>query len=301
MSMRTTLTATVLFAGLAIGACNAPAAPASPASPGGGASPTSAPASPSSEGIAHPTGADEIVLRLDEGGGMMIPEFFAGHVPPFTLYGDGTVVFASTDPNNVPEPNAPWVGQPLRTAKLTEAQIQDLLLFALRDGGLANAREQYDNPMVADAGSTIFEIHADGDSKTVTVPALGMEEEPGPDTAVKAALAGLADRLRDFDQGGTLASDPYVAKAYRGVLLAQPGVQGVNLRAWPWPDLKPADFKLPADPNVLQQATRSLSPAEAQAIGVEGYENGIQGGVWFQVGDAIYSLALRPLLPGEAA
>ncbi len=85
------------------------------------------------------------------------------------------------------------------------------------------------------------------------------------------------------------------------MLLAQPGVQGVNFRAWPWPELTPADFKLPADPNVLQQATRSLSAAEAEAIGVEGYENGIQGGLWFEFDGSVYSLALRPLLPGEAA
>ena len=44
-------------------------------------------------GIVHPTGATDVVLRFDEAGGFVPVEFLAAHVPYFTLYGDGTVVF----------------------------------------------------------------------------------------------------------------------------------------------------------------------------------------------------------------
>jgi hypothetical protein len=132
--------------------------------------------------------------------------------------------------------------------------------------------------------------------------ALGLDPQLGPDSAIKAALVRLAERLGNFDQGGSLASDPYVPKAYRGVLLENGGIGGANLQPWPWPSLTPADFKLPADPNVLQQRTRVLTPAEAAATGVEGFERGIVAGLWYQAPDgATYSFVLRPLLPDESA
>lgn len=186
------------------------------------------------------------------------------------------------------------------TTRLSEPRIQELLAFALADGGLAIARERYDNPLVADAPTAVFEIHAADDSKTVSVMALGMDAQPGADSAVKAALARLGDRLRDFDPGGSLGSAPYIPSAYRGVLTEVGGVQGVNVRGWPWPSLTPADFRLPVDPNVIQQRIRVLTPDEAAAIGVEGYENGIQGGLWYRGPDDVpYSFVLRPLLPDE--
>ena len=301
MSKRTILPAAVLMAALAVTACTTPGATGSPGGSGApSAAPTAAPVSPSQEGIAHPTGADEIVLRYDEAGGFVPVEFLAAHVPYFTLYGDGTVVFVSNVPVEFRE-NQPAIGQSIRTAKLSEAQVQDLIEFALADGGLAIAREQYDNPMVADAPTAVFEINADGDSKTVSVMALGLETEPGPDTAIKTALAKLGERLRDFDAGGSLASQPYAPAAYRGVLLDAAGVQGVNVRTWPWPELTLADFALPADPNVLQQRTRVLTPAEAEAIDVAGFEAGVQGGVYYRVDDMVYTFVLRPLLPDEDA
>jgi hypothetical protein len=223
-------------------------------------------------------------------------------VPYFTLYGDGRAVFVSTSSVVEPTPDGVLTGMPIRTAVLSEQQVQDLLILALRDGGLAVARADYPNPNVADAPTTVFEIHADGDSKTVSIMALGMEGEPGPDMAIKAAFQKLAGLLRDFDKGGSLGSVPYAPAAYRGVLNDASGAQGVKVREWPWPDLAPIDFKLPADPNVLQLRTRMLTPAEALAIGVDGFANGIVGGVFLRAPDgALYSLALRPLLPDEGA
>ena len=32
------------------------------------------------------------------------------------------------------------------------------------------------------------------------------------------------------------------------MILEQQGLQGVQVRDWPWADLKPADFTFPADP-----------------------------------------------------
>lgn len=156
--------------------------------------------------------------------------------------------------------------------------------------------------MVADAPTTVFTMTAEGETKTVSVNALGMEGQPGPDTAVLAQLAKLGESLRNFDQGGMLASDPYTATAYRGVIISQTGLQGVKVREWPWPDLAPSDFAMPADANALQMGTHTLTPEEAAALGVEGFENGIASGVYLRADDGmVYSLVIRPLLPDETA
>jgi hypothetical protein len=307
MSTRHAVPAVLLLVALGSAACTGGGAASAPGADGGG-SPTVGSEGPATEApavgaIAHPTGADEIILRLDESGGFVPPEFLAAHVPQFTLYGDGTVVFVQTTAVPPERNDGVFVGQPVRTATLTEDQIQTLLEYAIRDGGLGTARAEYQNPLVADAPTAVFTLNADGAEKTVSVVALGMEDmEPNADTPIKQALGELGTRLRDFDQGGSLESQPYLPAAYRGVILEQQGLEGVQIRDWPWTDLTPADFKLPADPNTLPQGTATLTPEQAAALGVEGWENGIASGVFLR-DDAgkVYSFVLRPLLPDEAA
>ena len=69
------------------------------------------------------------------------------------------------------------------------------------------------------------------------------------DGPARAAFKKLADRLTDFDQGGTIATDVYEPEAYRGVLFEVAGLEDPDVRTWPWPDLTPADFTPDADPN----------------------------------------------------
>jgi hypothetical protein len=296
MSTRIALSSLLIPAVLAAAACSSGGA-----APSASAGATDAP-SPVPSGIAHPTGANDIVLRFDEAGGFVPVEVALSHIPQFTLYGDGTVVFVSTGTPTEPAADGSWTGSPVRTARMSEEQVQALLEFALTEGGLALARAEYQNPLIADAPTAVFELHADGGDKTVAVVALGMEAEPGPDATIRNALTGLGDRLRNFDQGGTLSSNPYQAPAYRGILLDTGGGAAANIRPWPWPELGIDDFAGPADPNALQQRTRVLSPDEAAAVGVKGFENGIQTGVSMSSPDGkVYSFVLRPLLPGESA
>ncbi len=310
MSTTPRLPAALLLIALGAAACGSGGVSTQSASPGSSA-PVSPPASPENptaapsatiEGMVHPTGAEEIVLRFDEAGGFTPPEWQAARIPYFTLYGDGRVVFIHTATPQPERTDGVFVGMPLRTVMLNDDQVQELLGFALLDGGLAIARESYDNQMVADAPSSIFTINADNDTKTVSVMALGMENQPGPDTAVLKKLQALGELLRNFDQGNIDASQPYVATAYRGVILEQQGIAGVKVVDWPWTDLKPTDFKLPADANSLQQGTATLTPEQAAAVGVEPFENGISSGVFVKADDGkIYSLVIRPLLPDEKA
>jgi hypothetical protein len=301
MSKRLILPTAILMAVSTIAACSGGAGTASSqptASPVAEPTPTTAP-----EGLAHPTGPSDIILSYDLVGGFVPPEFLAAHVPIFTLYGDGTVVFVQTTAESQQGADGLFVNQPVRTAKLTEEQVQALLLSALQDGGLALAKEEYTNMMVADAPTAVFTISADNDTKTVSAYGLGFEGEPNADTAVLNQLAALGERLANFDQDGTLASQPYEAAAYKAVVTQQMGVvQGVQVSDWPWTDLTVADFSVPADPNQFPQGSATITPEQAAAIGVDGYENGFSGGVYVTGDDGkVYSLVLRPLLPHEIA
>jgi hypothetical protein len=300
MSNRLHLPAVLLLAAIGVAACSSGGATVpSPASSPSPEIPSIAP-SPAVGAIAHPTGADEIVLRYEDIGGFTPPEWQAARLPYFTLYGDGRVVFQQTTAEMPPREDNVFVGPPLRTALLSEDQVQELLEYALTDGGLAIAKTDYPNAMVADAPTAVFTINAANDSKTVSVMALGMESQPGPDTVVLKQLAALGERLRDFDQGGTLPSEQYLAPAYRGVILEQQGIGGVQVREWPWVDIQPSDFTFPANPDALLQGTRTLTPEEAAAVGVPGFENGIMSGVYLRAPDGkVYSLVIRPLLPDE--
>lgn len=264
------------------------------------ANPTPAPsASADTGGLTHPTGAHEIVLRLEEGGGFVPAEFNATNMPVFTLYGDGTVVFQDSNAvPTVPANGGPILHPPLRTAVLSEEQVQSLLEFAITEGGLAVARERYDNQMVADAPTTTFTIHAGGVEKSVQVYALGLDAEPGPDSNVKAALLKLAERLRSFDQGGALPSEPYRPERFRGALWeVGPGVGAP--KPWPWADLTPADFVAPGEPNTFGFPSRDLTDAQLQALGL-GTPQGAVSGLMFTGPDGkVYGFALRPLLPEE--
>lgn len=280
-----------------IAACSPTAVPSgSPGSPPPSPSPTGAPPG----AIEHPTGPTEVVLRYDEGGGFVPAEFFITSLPIFTLYGDGSILFRNPDDQPAADENFFLRHNPLKAAKLSEAQIQEVLEFAISQGGLGTAREQYDNPMMADVGSAIFILRAGGREKTVTVVGLTEGGAEGPDAVARRSFLTLAQRLRNFDDGGTYPTVAYDPPAYRAILQEVTGV--ATTRPWPWANLKVADFPTPKDPNAgLVFPQRVLTPTEVAEIGLGDLRGGALG-IYLNGPDGKqYSLALRPLLPGESA
>ncbi len=208
-------------------------------------------------------------------------------------------------PTVFPQPDANGVVKaiPWRTAKLDESQIQELLAFALGQGGLGTARDSYIAGGIADAPDTIFTIGAGGVAKTVTVNALGMDTQAGPDTVARAAFATLAARLQDFDRGGTIDSDVYHADRSRGILSERDAAAGVPVLDWPWPAIKPADFLAGANdgsgtggPTVPH---RTMTADEVAALTLSGIEGGVQGVTIRGPDGKVYSFATRPLLVDE--
>jgi hypothetical protein len=284
---------------LVVAACSSGGATSSSGPP---SSPPSAAPSPTAGGfgeIEHATGATDVILRYEEGGGFMMAGFTATQAPIFTLYGDGTVIFRNLATDFLEPVGSIYPNPPFRTAKLTEEQIQSTLALALGDGGLGVARANYENNMISDASTAIFTVDAGGIKKTVSIYALGLEGDGVPDAVSRKAFKGLADRLADFDKGGAIATDVYKPAGYRGVLLE--GAAAPDQKPWPWEDITPADFPFPADPNEFQMAQRVLTPADVEKLGVETPEGGFMGMILVGPDDKLYSLSLRPLLPDEKA
>lgn len=288
---------------LSVVACSSGAAPSSP--PTG--TPSEVPASPSDEpgptaggGIDHKTGATDVLLRYEEGGGFMMAGYAAAQAPIFTLYGDGTVIFRNPMADPPAAQGSTMRFNPLRTAKLSEEQIVDLLTLALGEGGLAAARPNYEHGMVADASTAVFAIDAGGIKKTVSVYALGMELEPtNPDIPARAAFKKLADRLADFDQGGAIETAVYEPAGYRVSIVESPGMVAPDVVTWPWSDLTVADFPSDADPNGLQFPHRTMTDGEVAKLGIKDYQGGFFGTPLKGPDDKPYTVAVRPLLPDD--
>lgn len=283
---------------LVVGAvgCASPASSPS-ASDSGSASPVATPTATPDQ-LEHPTGATDVVFRFSEGGGLMFPEIRANEAPIFTLYGDGRIIVQP--PSDIPppigapgpvRPQAPW-----RTARLDEAQMRELLRFAIVEGSLGIARPRYELPTVMDAPTARFEVNAGGVTKAVEVYALREEADPA-DRAHRVAFAALADRLRSL---GNDATEEYKPDRYRGTLWESGPVAGPTVEPWPWPDLAPADFVAPADPSGLALPRRAMTQAEIDRLAIGDVGGGVTG-LYFAGpgGNGIYAFALRPLLPDE--
>jgi hypothetical protein len=254
--------------------------------------PTSAPTpAPTIAGIEHPTGATDIVLRFEEGGGFVPIDFLATQAPSFTLYGDGTVVFRDSQATP-PEP----VGNinrsvPFQTLRLGEEGIQALIEQALGPGGLGIALGPYMG-LGTDIPTATFTINADGREKQVSVVGLSPDMHP-QDTLIVTSLANFADRLRTF--GNDVAGEEiYQPAAYRGTLQKIDQANGVVVD-WPWTDVAPGDFTSGVNDFLL---LHTLTPAQVAALAIPGVEGGMLG-LNIQNDAKLYSLALRPLLPDE--
>src|SRR6185369_6780562 len=139
--LRASRPAVVVFVLLAVAACSPGGSPTA-----SGSAPTPSPTA-AAVGIEHATGATDLILRFEEGGGFVAPGFLATEGPAFSLYGDGTAIFR--DQTAVPPQNIGNVipGVPYQIVRLTEEQVQALLEFSIGPGGLAVARAHYDLPV----------------------------------------------------------------------------------------------------------------------------------------------------------
>jgi hypothetical protein len=275
-------------------ACSPAADGTSGPSSGPSAGPSPQPTPTAVAGIDHPTGAKDVVLRVEESGGFVPVEFLATSAPSFTLYGDGTVVFRDNQANPPAIVGDVMRSVPFQSIKLDEEGIQALLEFAIGPGGIGVAVGPYMGH-VADLPSTIFTVNAGGRTKQVSITGLSPDQHEPQDTVIVTALEALAERLRTFGQevAGEVVYEP---AAYRGVLSKIDQANGVVVD-WPWTDVQPGEFAPGANDLVL---VHTLTPPQVAALGIPQVQGGMTG-LEVQKGGQLFSLSLRPLLPDEAS
>src|SRR4029077_727826 len=155
-----------------------------------------------SDPITHPAG-DALVLRIATGGGFLAPGAAFSQLPSLSIYGDGRVIAPGAVPAIYPGPALP----PLLVTRLNEAGVQAVLSEVLSTGLFAESRN-FDgaSAVIADAGTTVFTLHADGRDVTVSVYALGALDPSQPragisddELAAHRALGQLSSRLATLE------------------------------------------------------------------------------------------------------
>jgi alpha-tubulin suppressor-like RCC1 family protein len=262
------------------------------ASPTSGGDPPAAPPAT----IQHETGPTDVLLRLDivvylrdvlavvddPTGRWFTPG------PEFTLYGDGTVI-ARNDLALPPPVEGPIArGVPFAIAHLDESEVQELLHFALGEGGLRDACDEY---------------FAQGDNDrtpTITVRAGGLDRRIS--VAGPSPLGPLEDRLREYGGGGSKPTQVWAPEQFWGRLIRIDDLAASDVVPWPWPDIDPAEFVVPPEYAFIDIGLRVMSAAESAVLGLSD-----DGGVVQRVyllgpdGETTFAFSLWPVLPDETS
>jgi hypothetical protein len=282
------------------------------------ASPTQEPASPTTNPdlIDHPTGDDEVIVKIEYAGGFMMPQSLITRLPLFVLFGNGCYVVQGPQIEIYPAPALPN----LQETCLSEEGVQEILAKA-KAAGLLDGDAEYGNDMIADAATTVFTVTANGQTSTVSAYALEMDATMAGSTMTdeeKEARAKLATFLQEMTGLESWiepamivepAHEYEIERMQIAVLPADspsaPQPEGIEVQTLDWPlttDL--ATFGTPyltgefscgvvegADLTTLMESLREanelthwVSPSAATP-GAEGGEE--------------YILFLRPLFPGE--
>lgn len=127
---------------------------------------------PGPAGYEHPSGPDELVLRIEIQGGFVPMEWWATNLPVVSLMGDGSLIGQGAQIMIYPPPALPS----LTVTGLNEDGIQAILLEA-DAAGLLDGDRSYDMPAIADAETTVFTVNANGRTNVVSVYALSLGED----------------------------------------------------------------------------------------------------------------------------
>ena len=212
--------------------------------------------------------------------------------PEFTLYADGRVIYAV----KFRPPNAAWSTFELHSAQLNADQATALMSVALDEGGLRDARGEYNIPNAVDREWNYFEVHVDGVDKEVRV--YGLSDESAPDAAERVRFATLRDRLLNFPaviQAGQAANlGIFEPTAYDAFLHSGVVTEELPVNAdWPWPELDVSDFG-----SVNGTVWRRLTQAQGEAVSELGINEYL---IAEAPDDEKYLIRIRPLLPDEAS
>lgn len=251
----------------------------------------------SEEGIPHPEGL-EVVLQVRRVGGLN-PRLAFAEVPRATVLGDGTMIVEGAQIAIFPPPLLPS----LFRVQLSEQGVQDLLEAA--DGaGLLSPPAAYGEPPIADATTTIVTVHARDQVVSHEIYALseagpgypGLTERQGERReAVSSFLAALTVPERqlvspeDVGEPAPFEADRFAIRAGPVQGGEEEPVGGIEPQVVDWPlpevDLAQAGECVLVEGERAERLVQVLADANTLTR--------------FRQQDAVHTLAVRPLLPGE--
>ena len=241
-------------------------------------------------GIAHPTGAGDVVLQLSYEGGFVAPDYLFASVPSLLVSGDGRVFTQGLTPAIYPGALLPSIL--VRT--ITEDGIQILLGIADAAGLLAAPADYSGGLQVADAPNTVVTINAKGGSFIHSAYALGIDN---PESPVRGRLLDAVNAFSNLEltvgaaELGT--NEAFVATTYR--LRATATDPSASAGQEPAPSV--VDW--PAGAGVSLANASECARVDADAVGslfVDATQN-----TYFRDGDVVYRLATRGVLPADPA
>lgn len=254
-------------------------------------------------GIEHPTGADQLILRVAYEGGFVPYEYTLGSTPFWSLFGDGTLIVPGPQIEIYPGPALPN----LTATPVSEEGIQ-AILEAARDAGLMDGDANYGDQCIADAATTVFTTNAGATTTVVSAYALEVGEPAGTcgnekDADARARLAAFQAKLTDLrswlPEGSVGTERPYDPTEMRVYVLPYQGDAELPQDPIDWPlDPHLGEFgeavRDAADTRcgmVMGDDLTTLLEAAGQANALTPWTSG----------GTEYHLIFRPLLPDEHA
>ena len=251
-------------------------------------------------GIDHPTGADQLVLRMDTAGGFVPPSNSMRQMPTWSLYGDGRLITQGPQIEIYPPPALPNV----LVTPISEDGVQ-AILQAAKDANLMGPNTDYPYACITDMPVTTFTLVADGQTHVISAYALGRAQGPcpGADTEARGRLAAFQAKLTDLRSWlpeGSIGSDtPFDPSELRVYVQPYTGAADPNLieppKAWP----------LQTPLAAFGEASKNLPDTRCGVVGggdlrtlLVAAQTSNQLTPWTSDGIE-YLLTFRPLLPDE--
>jgi hypothetical protein len=254
--------------------------------------------------IAYPTGANQVILRISQGGGFTPINFNLTNIPMVSLFGDGLFVTPGAQIEIYPGPALPAIAQ----ERLSVAAIESLLQAAL-DAGLDTDRDYTDLGRVgiADASTTTFILTVEGKTHITNVYALGelgakpdgMSQDEYRARQQLLSFQAKASDLSWLPEGSTSDAGSFQPAVVRVFVSDYQPDQSLTEPPIGWP-LTPglASFGEPISGGLQGMRCGAVDGADAQTL-LTLAEEANQLTPWTSDG-ARYATLFRPLLPDES-
>jgi hypothetical protein len=246
-------------------------------------------------GIPHPTGADDVLLRIGYEGGFVSPDMLFARIPTLLVTGDGRAIVQGAVPAIYPGP----LLTPLFQRSIDETGIQAILTLA-REKGLLAAAPDYalppEGPQVADAPDTVVEIAANGTTYRHRAYALGIDgsnSTPARD-ALNAFVMAMSDLVAVAGTAHVGTEEPLTATAFR--------VRATPVDPSQFTEPSPTIREWPASTGIVLAQASNCAVADATKVGALFAESNQL--TFFTEADAsgaavTYQLAVVQQLPGD--